>query len=30
MVGRVSVMIDSDDTKSAAESYIGDIYFSKE
>jgi len=30
MVGRVSVMIDSDDTKSSAESYIGGIYFSKE
>ncbi|MBI5588664.1 MAG: DUF3047 domain-containing protein [Deltaproteobacteria bacterium] len=29
-VGKVSVMIDSDDTKSTAESYIGDIYFSKE
>lgn len=29
-VGRVSVMIDSDDTKSSAESFIGDIYFSKE
>ena len=30
MVGRVSVMIDSDDTKSSAESYIEDIYFAKE
>ncbi len=30
MVGKVSVMIDSDDTESAAESYIGGIYFSKE
>jgi DUF3047 family protein len=29
-VGKVSVMIDSDDTKSAAESYVGDIYFSRE
>jgi len=29
-VGRVSVMIDSDDTKTTAESYIGDIYFSKQ
>lgn len=28
--GSVSVMIDSDDTKSAAESFIGDIIFSKE
>ncbi len=30
MVGRVSVMIDSDDTKSSAESYIEDIYFARE
>lgn len=28
-VGRVSVMIDSDDTKSSAESFFGDIFFSK-
>jgi len=28
--GRVSVMIDSDDTGSSAESYITDIYFSKD
>ncbi len=28
-VGSVSVMIDSDDTKSSAESFVGDIYFSK-
>lgn len=28
-VGSVSVMIDSDDTASAAESYVADIYFSK-
>ena len=28
-VGRVSVMIDSDDTRSSAESYFGDIFFSK-
>lgn len=28
-VGRVSVMIDSDDTKSDAESYVSGIYFSK-
>ncbi len=28
-VGSVSVMIDSDDTRSSAESFIGDIYFSK-
>lgn len=27
--GSVSIMIDSDDTDSAAESFIGDIYFSK-
>ena len=27
--GRVSIMIDSDDTKSAAESFVSDIYFSK-
>lgn len=26
---RVSIMIDSDDTGSAAESFVGDIYFSK-
>ena len=29
-VGKVSVMIDSDDTGSTAESYVGDIYFSRE
>lgn len=28
-VGRVSVMIDSDDTKSTAESFVADIYFSR-
>lgn len=28
-VGRVSVMIDSDNTKSAAESFVADIYFSR-
>ena len=28
-VGSVSVMIDSDDTQTSAESYIGNIYFSK-
>lgn len=27
--GSISVMIDSDDTKSSAESFVGDIYFSK-
>jgi hypothetical protein len=26
----VSVMIDTDDTKGYAESFIGDIYFSKD
>jgi hypothetical protein len=25
----VSIMIDSDDTDSVAESFVGDIYFSK-
>lgn len=30
LVGRVSVMIDSDDTATAAESYVADIYFSKQ
>lgn len=29
-VGSVSVMIDSDDTKSSAEAFIGDIYFTKD
>lgn len=28
-VGSVSVMIDSDDTKTSAESFVGNIYFSK-
>lgn len=28
-VGSVSIMIDSDDTDSSAESFVGDIYFSK-
>ncbi len=30
MVGKVSLMIDSDDTKTSAESFFGDIYFSME
>ncbi len=30
LVGRVSVMIDSDDTATIAESYVADIYFSKQ
>ncbi|MBI5561283.1 MAG: DUF3047 domain-containing protein [Deltaproteobacteria bacterium] len=29
-VGRVTLMIDSDDTRSRAEAFIGDIYFSKD
>lgn len=29
-VGKVSVMTDSDDTKSAAEAFMGDIFFSKD
>ena len=29
-VGSIALMIDSDDTKTSAESFFGDIYFSKE
>jgi hypothetical protein len=29
-VGSVALMIDSDDTKTSAESFFGDIYFSRE
>ncbi|HBR17029.1 MAG TPA: hypothetical protein DD725_05385, partial [Deltaproteobacteria bacterium] len=30
MVGSIALMIDSDDTKSSAESFFGDIYLSQE
>ncbi|MEK7842070.1 MAG: DUF3047 domain-containing protein, partial [Deltaproteobacteria bacterium] len=30
MAGSIALMIDSDDTKTSAESFFGDIYFSKE